>query len=259
MIDYRAAIRAESARFAALVSETDLATPVPSCPGWSVADLTWHLLEVQYFWASIVAGLLEAPDTVAELSRPADAGLATAFPVQTNRLIEALQSHDVTDKCWSWHGDGHRVGWVLRRQAHEALIHRVDAELAHGGEFAVDAELAADGVDEILNVMLDAGDIPDWSSFTPDGSTAAIVADEGRSWTVRMGHFRGTSPQTGNTYDDPALLIACDVTEPTTVVRGSSVDLDLWLWGRGSDGALKIEGDAIVAAMIRTAAIAGTQ
>ena len=259
MIDYHAAIRSESARFAALVGDTEIATPVPSCPGWSVADLTWHLLEVQYFWASIVADLLEAPDTVAELSRQADTDLPAQFDAQTNRLLDALQSHDITDKCWSWHTEGHSVGWVLRRQAHEALIHRIDAELAHGSAFAVDTELATDGVDEVLNVMVDASDIPDWSSFTPDGSTAAIVADEGRSWTVRTGHFRGTSPQTGNTYDDPALLIASDIEHPTTVVRGSSVDLDLWLWGRGSSGALRIEGDANVAAMIRSAAIAGTQ
>ncbi|MCP4967824.1 MAG: hypothetical protein GY926_21640, partial [bacterium] len=62
MIDYHTAIGTESARFTSLVRNTDHAAPVPSCPGWSAADLTWHLLEVQYFWASIVADLLRTPD-----------------------------------------------------------------------------------------------------------------------------------------------------------------------------------------------------
>ena len=259
MIDYHAAILTESTRFAALIGDTDQTAPVPSCPGWSVADLTWHLLEVQYFWASIVADLLDTPETVTELVRPPDADLTDLFDVQTTRLVDALQSHGVAETCWSWHAEGHSVGWVARRQAHEALIHRVDAELAHGGEFTVDPTLATDGVDEVLDVMLDSSDIPHWSSFTPDGPLAVIAANEGRSWAVRLGRFRGTSPQTGNDYNDSALLLTPQVGQPDAVVRGSSVDLNLWLWGRGTADSLVVTGDASVVTQIRAAAVAGTQ
>ncbi|MCP4968832.1 MAG: maleylpyruvate isomerase family mycothiol-dependent enzyme, partial [bacterium] len=242
-----------------LVRNTDHAAPVPSCPGWSAADLTWHLLEVQYFWASIVADLLRTPDKVTELVRPQDADLDDLFDVQTSRLLDALQAHDPAETCWSWHAEGHSVGWVLRRQAHEALIHRVDAELAHGGEFAVDAELAIDGVDEVLNVMLDSSDIPDWSSFAPDGRVAEITVNEGASWALRLGRFQGKSPQTGNDYDDPALIVATSIASPDAVVRGSGRDLNLWLWGRGTADSLVVEGDASVVTHIRAAAVAGTQ
>lgn len=259
MSDYLAAIQTESARFSQLIRDTSAATPVPSCPGWSVADLTWHLLEVQHFWACIVADLLDSPEGVQVPERPVAAELPGLFDQQTARLVDALRSHQPEDVCWGWHDAGHSVGWVLRRQAHEALIHRVDAELASGGSFDMDSSLAADGVDEILRVMLDSSNLPEWSSFVPDGSTASIVAEEGSSWTVRMGRFRGTSPISGNSYDDPALQLVTKIHEPTVVVRGSSIDLDLWLWGRGSLDSLEVGGDADVAARIRAVAIQATQ
>ena len=45
------------------------------------------------------------------------------------------------------------MGFVRRRQAHEALIHRIDAELTAGRRTPVDPLLGADGVDEALRVM----------------------------------------------------------------------------------------------------------
>ncbi len=34
---------------------------VEHCPGWSVADLVWHLTEVHWFWGTIVEERLDAP------------------------------------------------------------------------------------------------------------------------------------------------------------------------------------------------------
>ncbi len=259
MIDYLAAIRRESERFSYLIRNVPPGANVPSCPGWSMADLTWHLAEVQYFWASIVTELLDTPDPVGELARPGDDDLPDLFDQQSARLIAALQAHDPAEACWSWHDSGHRVGWVLRRQAHEALIHRVDAELGRGGEFDIDGSLATDGVDEVLTVMLDAGSIPDWSAFTADGRTAVITAAAGPSWTMELGRFTGTSPTTGNTYDDPALLLGPLSAAPTVSIGGSGADLDLWLWGRSSIDELRIDGDYAAADFIRAAAADGTQ
>jgi uncharacterized protein (TIGR03083 family) len=259
VIDYIDAIRTESARFVDVIGNTRPEAAVPSCPGWSVADLTWHLLEVQYFWASIAAGLLQSPDTVADLVRPADDALPELFEQQTNRLINALANHDPSDVCWSWHDAGHSIGWIRRRQAHEALIHRADAELATGQPFTIDPTLAADGVDEVLTVMLDANDLPDWATFHPDGSTAVIEIDETTSWTMNLGRFTGTSPVSGNSYDDIALALTNSVSEPSAIMRGSPGDVDLWLWGRGSMDAIEVAGDSDIAARIRAIAAEGTQ
>lgn len=258
MIDYLTAISTESSRFSHLIRNTSLEAPVPSCPGWSVADLAWHLLEVQYFWGSIVADLLESPDSVVPVERPYDGELADLFDEQTERLTRELRSKDPNAVCWSWHATGHRVGWVLRRQAHEALIHRVDAELAHGDPFTVDDELAEDGVDEVLRVMIDASDLPDWSRFEPDGLTARIEGGALR-WAMRLGRFVGVSPSTGNSYDDPALQLSAPIETPATIIRGTGADLDLWLWGRGSAEPLEIEGETVIVTLIREAAAAGTQ
>jgi len=258
MIDYLTAIATESSRFSHLIRNTSPEAPVPSCPGWSVADLAWHLLEVQHFWGSIVTDLLESPDSIVPIARPGDAELADVFDEQTERLTRGLRGKDPNAVCWSWHAAGHRVGWVLRRQAHEALIHRVDAELAHGKPFTVDDELAEDGVDEALRVMIDASDLPDWSRFEPDGLTARIEGGA-LAWAMRLGRFIGVSPNTGNSYDDPALQLTAPTETPDTIIRGSGADLDLWVWGRGSAEPLEIEGDTAIATLIREAAVLGTQ
>jgi len=50
--------------------------------------------------------------------------------------------------------DTRNLGFVRRRQAHEVLIHRLDAELTAGVDAsAMDPRLSADGVDELLRVM----------------------------------------------------------------------------------------------------------
>ncbi len=258
MLDYIDAISSESARFNELSRATDPAAPVPSCPGWSASDLFWHLTEVQYFWATIVEDLLMDPDAVDHLTRPDDFQLPNVFEFQSRRLQHTLRQRNATDECWSWHDAGNNVGWVRRRQVHEALIHRVDAELAAGHLPIVDEALAADGVDEVLAVYLDAGDLPGWATFLPDGSSVRIAIDGGRSWSVVLGRFRGTSPNSGKSYDEPALRLE-DVAQPSTLVAGRASDLDLWLWGRGPLDPLRVSGDKTAVARVRAAAAAATQ
>lgn len=259
MIDFIAAISSESARFSHLIRTSHMAAPVPSCPGWSMADLAWHLAEVQYFWASITAGPLTSPDSVIDLDRPDDTALPSLFDRQTERLSAALAAHGPETACWSWHDGGQSIAWVARRQAHEALIHRVDAELTAGGPFVVNETLAADGVDEILRYFLDSSNIPDWASFDPDDATAALQIDTGAAWHLQLGRFTGTSPNTGKDYDDPAVVLCDAIAGPTATVQGVAADLDLWLWGRGSVKTLQVIGDSSIADTIRAAAVAATQ
>jgi uncharacterized protein (TIGR03083 family) len=258
MIDYVAVVRNESERFGKQIREADTDSEVPSCPGWTVADLAWHLAEVQHFWASIVEERLLDPDGVPDLDRPPAEDLPALYAEQSTRLIAALEQTDPDAECWSWHRAGNSVGWVRRRQAHEALIHRVDAELATGQLSAIDPVLATDGIDEILRVMLDASDLPEWASFDPTGPVAAVETTDGHSWTMQMGRFTGTSPNTGTAYDDPVLRLG-DGLAPGTILRGDPVDIDLWLWGRGPSDQIDVTGDRLVVDLIRQAAVAGTQ
>ena len=55
--DYLESIQRDSEAFAKAV-DGNWTAPVEKCPGWSVADLVWHLRGVHYFWAAIVADRL---------------------------------------------------------------------------------------------------------------------------------------------------------------------------------------------------------
>ena len=141
MIDFVGAVRSESARFYDLVARTPMDAAVPSCPGLDRgrSGLASHggPAPIRHRRQRPAARPYPGPAT-----RPTrDAELPDLIRLVSARLVEALESRDADDKCWSWHETGYTVGWVRRRQAHETLIHRVDAELAAGGLFNVDAAL----------------------------------------------------------------------------------------------------------------------
>ncbi|HQY34129.1 maleylpyruvate isomerase family mycothiol-dependent enzyme [Actinotalea sp.] len=256
---YLSAIRDESERFGAALRVATASDPVPTCPGWAVADLHWHLAEVQHFWSQVVGAGLVGGD-VAEPDRPLDAHLAEFAARSGTALLAALAEHEPDDACWSWSPDGHSVGWVARRQAHEALIHRVDAEVAAGLPVTPPAvDLAADGVDEMLTVMLDG--VPGEGDLTLDGTTVRLACtDTDDAWVLALGRFAGTR-SSGDPYeiDVAALLAEDDGGDDDAVVSGSAWDLDRWLWGRGSLGALTVEGDAGLLARLRAMVVEATQ
>jgi uncharacterized protein (TIGR03083 family) len=232
-------------------SITDLGTSVPSCRDWSLADLVWHLAEVQHFWAWTIAHRPAGPDQYGRPERPADDSLADLLADCCARLVGALDAADPDEPAWSW-SDDHTVGFTVRRQSHESLIHFVDAVLAAGAPVPdIDAFLAADGVDELLGVML-AG-VPEWADFASDGSTASIeAADTGDRWLLGFGRMTGTSPDSGTAYDLDAVELLTVGADGDATIRGSAVDLDLWLWGRADGSVLDVEGDDAFADRLRT-------
>src|SRR5687768_12945557 len=122
-------IRDESARFRAALVGSDPAARVPACPDWDATDLMWHLgAGVQGFWADIIEQRPEGPaEGRTDPERPATFEEALErFDLDHARLVAALESADPADPAWTW-ADEQTVGFTFRRQAHEALIHRVDA------------------------------------------------------------------------------------------------------------------------------------
>lgn len=248
-------VRIESARFVDALTSTAPDASVPCCPDWRAADLLWHLTEVQHFWGSIVEGLLSDPGDVPELERPTDAELGALFVDRSERLVRALTGADPYDECWSWdeHGGG-SVAWVSRRQAHEALIHRVDAEQAAGRELSdIPVDIAADGVDEALGVQMSG--IPDWAEFVPSGGTMELyLRDADRAHRLEIGRMVGTSLASGRHYDLAVIELRDAVTEPSTIVAADAKDLYLWLWGRGSDQSFVVDGDQVLVGTLRAIA-----
>ena len=245
-VDYLAHLARESARFAEVIAEVPPVARVPSCPGWSADDLLWHLGEVQWFWGTIVReGLTREQAEQRKPPRPAGRAALLAFYRRASRdLSEVLAAVPATAPAWTWSAD-HTVGFIRRRQAHEALIHRVDAELAAGGRSPMDPHLSADGVDEVLRIMY-GGDLPEWGTFTTGSGTALRLqaTDTGQSWLVTMGQFTGTDPGDQASYDQPGILVtSAPGTGAAASVRGNAADLDCWLWRRPSLMPVERSGD----------------
>lgn len=123
--------------------------PVPSCPGWSVADLVWHIGEVHRFWTTVVAEGMTDPNDYVEPDRPPDTELVAWYREGVDRCVRVLTEAPPDRPVWSWSSAG-EASWVVRRMAHETAVHRWDAEQAAGRDHDIDPALAVDGVDEFF-------------------------------------------------------------------------------------------------------------
>ena len=258
-LDYIDHLARESALFASAVGAAAPGTPVPTCPEWNADDLLWHLGEVQWFWGTIVrenATGQQAEDL--KPKRPADrSGLQDFYERASGGLLEVLAANAPDTPAWTW-SDDKTVGFIRRRQAHEALIHRIDAELAAGSRTPLDPQLSADGVDEALRVMY--GGVPGWGTFTPHREQTVRIraTDTGDTWLVTLGQFTGTDPS-GTSYDEPDIDAADSDSGAAAAaeISASAADLDCWLWHRPTTGPVERSGDQEVLSRLELAIAPG--
>ncbi|MDQ0377764.1 hypothetical protein FB470_001758 [Amycolatopsis thermophila] len=128
------------------------------------------------------------------------------------------------------------VGSWARRQAHEAAIHRLDAEHALAGSgdpsaipsLVFDPEFAADGIDELIAWMLPTR--VKWDQFAVSGSVLVHAADAGRMWRVVL------HPGQPATIDPVTAAFDAGVT-----VAGTADAVYRRVWGRPSHAS--VSGD----------------
>jgi uncharacterized protein (TIGR03083 family) len=231
---YFALIDADTERMLEM-GDRGLDAGVPSCPGWTVADLVAHQAMVYAHKVRVMADNgWPDPWPPPELrERPPLDFLREA----KDDLFEEFARHDITEQTTTF-GDDTTVMFWARRMALEVAVHRTDAELAHDDATAIPDDIARDGVDEILQVMLH-GNWAEWGARTEHPVDAAVAIETG------------------------GLRWRCDVTEAMAdVVAGSSdpadatvsgepADVFRWLWGRADDDAVQIAGDEKAAAELR--------
>ncbi|QLE75734.1 maleylpyruvate isomerase family mycothiol-dependent enzyme [Streptomyces rectiverticillatus] len=219
------AVAAETAAFIATVKGADPATPVPSCPGWTLADLTRHTGSVHRWFTVLLSRRIQQPPT----SREVDLRLPEQPDGYPDWLAtgaaEAAQVFATTDPdapMWAWGLDQHARFWV-RRMLFETLVHRADAELALGLSPHIDRVLAVDGIDEFLtNLPFASFFAPGTAELRgPDRTIRFGCTDGDDDWLIRL-RPDGFGPVTGDARSRTA-----DAT-----VRGTAADLLLLLYGR---------------------------
>jgi uncharacterized protein (TIGR03083 family) len=235
---YHAALEAETAGFAEAVHDADPARPVPTCPAWTLAQLTEHVGQAQRWVTVVLERRAPVPNAHVPVRVPQDPDERSAWLVAgARRLGQAVREVGPQTEVWSWSQD-HTAGFWLRRTTHDTLVHRVDAELAVGREAAVDPDLAADGVADLLAmfaVLSRVDDFPELAELAGDGQTLHFCAtDEGLGaageWLVR----REPSGLAWEPAHGPA-----DVT-----VRGRAADLLVVLARRAAPaGRVEVDGD----------------
>jgi uncharacterized protein (TIGR03083 family) len=220
---YLATLHEENARFAAAAGaarqQHGWRARVPGCPEWDLADLVWHLAEVQHFWAWLVRTSATSPAGYPQPSRPDDGSLLDWAAEQSHELTDALTRARPTDPVWTW-APQQDVAFVLRRQAQEATVHRVDAEQVLGRVTGIAAEVGLDGVDEWLELMVPAA----FPGGVPTGAFPVV--------------FRPTDAGA-----ERVLFPEADAA-PAHVLTGPAGDLLLVAWRRLPLSAVAVEGDA---------------
>jgi uncharacterized protein (TIGR03083 family) len=229
--EFLAALARDGEAFAEASVSAGMAAPVPACPGWSVADLCWHLAEVFDFWATIVGERRDTWEGYEQPTRPADDELAGFVRERLARTLAVLTAADPAQPNWTWASD-HSAGFVIRRMAQETAVHRWDAEQAAGRTTAIDAALASDGINEFLTHF--RGDVTD-GSLPVGGSVHLHCTDVAGEWTVRPLPDGGDDVTREHAKGDAA-------------IRGTASGILLALWRRLPLSTVDVIGDAEVAA-----------
>ncbi|MEW2140143.1 maleylpyruvate isomerase family mycothiol-dependent enzyme [Streptomyces sp. NPDC005409] len=222
---HQAAVAAEAARFHATVSAADLATPVPTCPGWTLADLTQHVGSVHRWFGELLRRRVQQPPASREvdLRLPEHpGGLPDWLAEGAAEAADVFAATDLDAPMWAWGLDQHARFWV-RRMLFETLVHRVDAQLALGLSPQVDRALALDGIDEFLTNLPFATPFAPLTAHlrAPDRTIRFSCTDGGGDWVVRL------RPDGFALEAERAGARTADAT-----VRGTAADLLLLLYGR---------------------------
>jgi uncharacterized protein (TIGR03083 family) len=220
--------------------------PVPSCPGWTLADLVTHVGEVYLHKVTVMRdGKWPDPWPPEEYATVAPLALLDRG---YRELTAEFAARPPDEASLTWFGPDQTAGFWIRRMAQETVVHRMDAQLA-AGEPVTPApdDLAIDGVDEVLKRFVEYGaakwpeeyeTIEGGHPAGADGTAAVVVTAGPASWTVRPAP---ASVRVADGGDEGA----------RAVVSATADGMLRWLWGRADDSVITVTGDPEWAAYLR--------
>lgn len=202
--------------------------PVPTCPGWRVADLVAHQGMIhRWARANLLGEAAPFRREVEVLDTVGRDALAAWFHAGVGMLVDALGSvaPDVDAMVFLADAGPPRDFWA-RRQTYETTIHAVDALAAMLGrpptadEAGIEPALASDGVDELV-----CGFVPrDRSSLRSDQPYTLAIApvDSDDGWALHVSADQVVSER--------GRADGADAT-----FTGTTAQLLLGLWNRGDE------------------------
>ncbi|MFG2295779.1 maleylpyruvate isomerase family mycothiol-dependent enzyme [Streptomyces sp. NPDC048603] len=211
--------------------------PVPTCPGWRVADLLRHTGAVHRWAAGFVEERRLDPVPPGEGPEITGAELVAWYREGHADLVRVLSEAPADVQCWTFLPTAPTpLGFWARRQAHETTVHRLDSESARGyqlHEFGpVEPEFAEDGVDELLTGFHARGRS---RVRTEEPKLLRIrAADTGAVWSVHLSH-------------EPPRTITGDLGTADCEVTAEAAWLYAALWNRTPLEGPAVTGDLALA------------
>jgi uncharacterized protein (TIGR03083 family) len=199
---------------------------VTTCGDWTVADLARHVWQVYANVTLYVSSrATERPDKLPEMP---DGDPVELLRAQLDELVTALSECPPDAPIWTWVVDapGNALFWA-RRMAHESSVHRFDVQDAHGVRQPIDAELASDGIDELIDVLVRRVYTRD-DVAGPAGSVL-LRSSDADTWCLQL-------------EPDGVKRLAV-LTTPDVTAQGTSNALLLACYGRIPWRSLETEGD----------------
>jgi len=233
--EHIAALRREGERMAQAVERADLDAAVPTCPDWTVRELTRHVGRTHRWAATYVregrtAMMSPEEGELAWGEMPDDTALVGWFRDGHGRIVEVLETAPADLDCWSFLPAPSPLAFWARRQAHETAIHHADAQSAAGAIPGVPTDFAVDGIDELLRCFFSRP--RNRLRSEPERTLSVAANDTDVSWLVHIG-------PNGASADRGAGSADCEL-------RGPASDLYLGLWNRRAITDLEIRGDPTV-------------
>lgn len=165
----------------AYVLALDSGRAVRSCPGWDVGELAGHVGLLYERVGEQVRRRSPEPLRRSDLRSPPVGPARAGWLREASRgLIEAFAGADENAPAGRWRDRVVTAGFWRRRMAHETVVHRVDAEDALGRAVVLEADLAVDGIDEVLELFVPFSTRKDrWPPAAPSGSCAVTAPSSG--------------------------------------------------------------------------------
>jgi len=228
---YLALVEAVEAEFNVLVESLDSIPPstsLPTCPGWSAADLGRHVGQFCGFWTHVLCESTGRPKTPYP-DEPEDDGVVSWLRPVGSNLVSELRATDSDTSVWTWYESDHSANFVARRSANELAVHRYGAQSARGACCPIAPELAMDGVDEMLTVL----------------TTARPRSGEGTGQTLHL-HATDVEDEWLVGLRSDRIEVSRQHAKADLALRGAISDLELTLYGRPALGDVEQFGDGSV-------------